>query len=125
LQCVELAVSNAPQLGEYRVFNQFTEQFSVAELADLVKRAAAEVGYQVEVRSYPNPRIEAEQHYYNATNTRLRDLGLQPHLLGEELVRSMLAIIERHRGRVIERAILPTTQWKPGELAGELLPEPG
>jgi UDP-sulfoquinovose synthase len=125
LQCVELAVSNAPQLGEYRVFNQFTEQFSVAELADLVKRAATEVGYQVEVRSYPNPRIEAEQHYYNATNTRLRDLGLQPHLLGEELVRSMLAIIERHRGRVIERAILPTTQWKPGELAGELLPEPG
>ena len=52
----------------------------------------------------------------NATNTKLIDLGLKPHLLGEELVRSMLRIIERHRDRVIERAILPTTRWMPGEL---------
>ena len=41
LQCVELAVANPADLGEFRVFNQFTEQFSVAELAELVKRAAA------------------------------------------------------------------------------------
>ena len=120
LQCVELAVNNPAELGEFRVFNQFTEQFSVGELAELVKRAAAEVGHAVEIRKYPNPRIEAEQHYYNATNTKLRDLGLEPHLLGEELVRSMLGIIEGHKGRVIERAILPRTRWKPGELAGEV-----
>jgi UDP-sulfoquinovose synthase len=116
LRCVELAVSNPPELGEYRVFNQFTEQFSVAELADLVKRAGAELGHSVEIKRFPNPRIEAERHYYNAANTKLLDLGLEPHLLGEELVRSMLGIIDRYRDRVIERAILPRTQWKPGEL---------
>jgi UDP-sulfoquinovose synthase len=104
LQCVELAVANPGELGEFRVFNQFTEQFSVAELAELVKRAAGEVGLEVAVKRFPNPRIEAEQHYYNATNTKLHDLGLQPH----------------HRGRVIERAILPRTRWKPGELVGEV-----
>jgi len=120
LQCVELAVQNPADLGEYRVFNQFTEQFSVAQLAELVKRSAAEVGYEVEIRNYPNPRVEAEQHYYNAANTKLRDLGLQPHLLGEELVRSMLKLIARHRDRVIDSAILPTTRWKPGELEGEV-----
>ncbi len=120
LQCVELAVSNPPALGEYRVFNQFTEQFSVAELAELVARSAAEVGHDVAIRSVPNPRVEAEHHYYNATNTKLRDLGLDPHLLGEELVRSVLAVIEKHRDRVIESAILPTTRWKPGELEGRL-----
>jgi UDP-sulfoquinovose synthase len=120
LQCVELAVSNPAALGEFRVFNQFTEQFSVAELADLVRRSAEELGHRVEVRSFPNPRIEAEQHYYNATNTKLIDLGLKPHHLGEELVRSMLRIIERHKGRVIERAILPTTRWKPEELVGQV-----
>jgi UDP-sulfoquinovose synthase len=126
LQCVELAVANPAELGEYRVFNQFTEQFSVSELADLVKRSAAELGHEVTIRSYPNPRIEAEQHYYNAANTKLHDLGLRPHLLGEELVRSMLRIIEHHRARVIDRAILPTTQWRPGELAGELpVADPG
>jgi UDP-sulfoquinovose synthase len=120
LQCVELAVSNPPELGEYRVFNQFTEQFSVAELAELVKRSAASLGREVEIRSFPNPRIEAERHYYNATNTKLIDLGLDPHHLGEELVQSMFGVIERYRDRVVERAILPRTRWKPGELEGEL-----
>ena len=120
LQCVELAIANPAELGEYRVFNQFTEQFSVSELAELVKRAAAETGREVELRNYPNPRIEAEQHYYNAANTKLHDLGLEPHLLGEELVRSMLGTIDRHRDRVIERAIMPRTRWKPGELLAEV-----
>ena len=117
LQCVDLAVNNPAELGEFRVFNQFTEQFSVAELAELVKRAAGELGLEVEVRNYPNPRVEAEQHYYNAVNTKLLDLGLEPHHLGEELVRSMLGIIERREDRVIERAILPRTRWRPGELS--------
>jgi UDP-sulfoquinovose synthase len=120
LRCVELAVDNPAELGEYRVFNQFTEQFSVSELAELVRRSADELGRPVEVRSFPNPRIEAERHYYNATHSKLLDLGLEPHHLGEELVRSMLRIIDRHRGRVIERAIMPTTRWKPGELEGQI-----
>jgi UDP-sulfoquinovose synthase len=116
LQCVELAVGTPADLGEYRVFNQFTEQFTVSELADLVKRAGEHLGYRVEIQSYPNPRIEAEEHYYNATNTKLRDLGLQPHCLGEELVESMLRVIDRYKDRVIQRAIAPRTRWKPGEL---------
>jgi UDP-sulfoquinovose synthase len=122
LQCVDLAVTNPPELGEYRVFNQFTEQFSVAELAELVRRSAAELGHEVEVRSFPNPRVELERHYYNASNTKLRDLGLRPHHLGEELVRSMLRIIVRHKDRVIARAIAPRTRWKPGELEGVTIP---
>jgi UDP-sulfoquinovose synthase len=120
LQCVELAAAHPAELGEFRVFNQFTEQFSVADLAELVRRSAAEVGLEVAVKRFPNPRIEAESHYYNAANTKLRDLGLEPHHLGEELVRSMLGIIERHRESVIERAILPRTRWKPGELVAQM-----
>jgi UDP-sulfoquinovose synthase len=120
LRCVELAVDNPAELGEYRVFNQFTEQFSVAQLAELVSRSAAEVGFEVAIHNFPNPRIEAERHYYNAAHSKLLDLGLEPHHLGEELVRSMLKIISRHSDRVIERAILPKTQWKPGELEGRI-----
>ncbi len=116
LQCVELAVNNPAPQGEFRVFNQFTEQFTVAQLAELVREAAGKLGHSVEVQSFPNPRIEMEEHYYNATNTKLLDLGLQPHHLGEELVQSMLRTIERYKDRVIERAIAPQTQWKPGEL---------
>jgi UDP-sulfoquinovose synthase len=121
LRCVELAAENPAELGDFRVFNQFTEQFRVSELAELVQKSAAELGYEVEVQEFPNPRVELEEHYYNPVHTKLLDLGLQPNFLGVELVRSMLKIIERHKGRVIERAIVPRTRWKPGELEGGVL----
>jgi len=124
LQCVELAVENPADAGEFRVFNQFTEQFSVSELAELVRSSASEVGIDVEIKKYPNPRVEMEEHYYNAANTKLHDLGLQPNHLGEELVRSLLGIIERHRGRVIDSAILPTTSWTGGDSAATALHAP-
>ena len=113
LRCVELAVENPAERGEFRVFNQFTEQFSVAELAELVKAAGEHLGYEVEIQHFANPRVELEEHYYNATHTKLLDLGLEPHLLGEELVQSMLSMIERHKDRVIESAIVPHTRWNP------------
>src|SRR3954447_11079354 len=115
LECVELAVTNPANSGEMRVFNQFTEQFSVLELAQIVQRAGGELGYHVEIENVENPRVELEEHYYNAANTKLRDLGLKPHYLGEELVRSMLTTIDRYKDRVITRAIAPRTQWRPGE----------
>jgi UDP-sulfoquinovose synthase len=113
LQCVELAVENPADAGEYRVFNQFTEQFSVGQLAELVQRCAAEVGHEVDIEHVENPRVEAEEHYYNATHTKLLDLGLDPSYLGDELVRSMLKAIELHRDRVIESVIDPRTRWNP------------
>jgi UDP-sulfoquinovose synthase len=119
LQCVDLAVNNPADLGEFRVFNQFTEQFSILELAELVKRAAAEIGKEVEVKHYPNPRVEMEEHYYNAKNTQLIDLGLQPHYLGEELVRSVFRIVDKYKDRVVKRAIAPQTRWAPGELGAK------
>ncbi len=113
LRCVELAVENPADRGEFRVFNQFTEQFSVGELAQLVKAAGEHLGYTVEVQHVENPRVELEEHYYNATHTKLLDLGLEPTLLGEELVESMLHAIERHKDRVIETSIDPHTRWNP------------
>jgi UDP-sulfoquinovose synthase len=115
LQCVELAVNNPAEAGEYRVFNQFTESFSVGELAELVQRSGAEIGLEVEIEHLENPRVELEEHYYNPVHTKLLDLGLEPSLLGDELVRSMLTTIHRHRDRVIESAIDPATRWNPSQ----------
>jgi UDP-sulfoquinovose synthase len=113
LQCVELAVTNPADRGEFRVFNQFTEQFSVTELAEIVQRAGAEHGLDVRIESIENPRLELEEHYYNAKHTKLLDLGLQPHLLSETLVESMFSVIERFKDRVITDAILPRDNWRP------------
>jgi UDP-sulfoquinovose synthase len=114
LRCVELAVTHPAEAGEFRVFNQFTEQFSVVELAELVQKAGAEIGLDVQVDAIENPRVELEEHYYNAKHTKLLDLGLKPHLLSETLIGSMFSAIERFRGRVIEDHILPRDRWRPG-----------
>jgi UDP-sulfoquinovose synthase len=115
LACVELAAANPAERGEFRVYNQFTEQFSVIELAGLVKEAAGHLGYSVEIQHYENPRVEKEEHYYNAVHTKLLDLGLEPTLLGEELVESMIHAIERHKGNAIESSIDPSTRWNPAK----------
>ncbi|MFM8999115.1 MAG: NAD-dependent epimerase/dehydratase family protein [Actinomycetota bacterium] len=114
LACVELAVLHPAAPGEFRVFNQFTEQFSVNELAELVRRAGAEVGIDVEIAHVENPRIEKEEHYYHAVHTKLLDLGLEPHPLSETLVESVFERLARHRDRVLEGGIMPATRWRPG-----------
>jgi UDP-sulfoquinovose synthase len=114
LRCVELAVLNPAERGELRIFNQFTEQFSVMELAEIVQRAGKEHGLDVTIDPIENPRVEAEEHYYNAKHTKLIDLGLEPHFLSETLVESMFGVIEHHRDRVIADHILPRDRWRPG-----------
>jgi UDP-sulfoquinovose synthase len=112
IRCVELAILNPPEAGEYRVFNQFTEQFSVLDLARLVQSAGKQVGIDVRVDHLDNPRVEKEEHYYKATHTKLLDLGLEPHLLSGTLIESMFATIERYKARVVFDHILPVTRWR-------------
>jgi nucleoside-diphosphate-sugar epimerase len=112
LACVELAILNPPEQGEYRVFNQFTEQFNVLGLAETVQQAAQEMGMVVPIHNLPNPRVEREAHYYNAAHTKLLDLGLQPHYLSDTLIESMFEVVQRHRGRIKEELILPGVDWR-------------
>src|SRR3954447_12240779 len=112
LQCVELAIANPAEPGEYRVFNQFTEQFSVRELAALVRHAGGEIGVEVTVENVANPRVELEEHYYNPVHTKLPSLGLNPTLLSETLIESVLHTIQRHKDRVIAEGIDPSTLGK-------------
>jgi len=111
LRCVELSILNPPQPGEYRVFNQFTETFSVLELAELVQKQAARLGIEATLSHLDNPRIEAETHYYNALHQKLLDLGLKPHLLSDVLIDSMLEEIREHAGRIKPNIIQPKVRW--------------
>jgi UDP-sulfoquinovose synthase len=113
LRCIELAVLHPADPGEFRVFNQFTESFSIMELAEIVQKTGVRAGLDVEISPLENPRVEAEAHYYNPAHTKLLDLGLKPHLLSTELVGSMLSVIERFRDRVITEHIVPQDRWRP------------
>ncbi|CAI5535743.1 unnamed protein product [Closterium sp. Naga37s-1] len=112
VRCVELAISNPAKLGEFRVFNQFTEQFSVRDLARLVTAAGEKMGIEVKSINVPNPRVEAEEHYYNAKRTKLLELGLQPHFLGDALLDSLLNFAVIYKERVDANQIMPAVSWK-------------
>jgi UDP-sulfoquinovose synthase len=112
IQCVRLAVENPADQGEFRVFNQFTEVYSVLELAELVAQAAGKVGYEATVDHIPNPRVELEEHYYNPRNDGLLALGLKPRLLSEELVESMLTRIAASKDRIDRATIAPDVRWR-------------
>ncbi|NCS26309.1 MAG: NAD-dependent epimerase/dehydratase family protein [Microcystis aeruginosa BS13-02] len=112
VRCLELAIANPAQSGEFRVFNQFTELFSVGDLALMVKKAGSALGLKVEINNLDNPRIELEEHYFNAKNTKLLDLGLQPHYLSDSLLDSLLNFATKYKNRVDMNHILPKVTWK-------------
>ncbi len=111
LRCVELVLLNPPKPGEYRVCNQFTETFNVAELAELVVRQGKKLGIRAEIEHLENPRVELEQHHYNPTHIKLLALGLEPHYLSQVLLESMLERVARFRERIKREIIRPRVRW--------------
>jgi len=112
VRCIELACLNPAARGECRVYNQFTEQFSVLELAEMVASAGAKLGLEVEIERLPDPRVEAEEHYYNAKHSKLVDLGLQPHYLSESLLDSLMNIAIEYRERIDRSLMMPRVNWR-------------
>jgi len=112
VRCIELACLNPARPGECRVFNQFTEQFTVLELAHMVQAAGRKMGLEVAIDHLPDPRVEAEEHYYNARHSKLTDLGLKPHLLSESLLDSLMNIAIRYRDAIDTSLFLPKVNWR-------------
>jgi UDP-sulfoquinovose synthase len=112
VRCIELACLNPAARGECRVYNQFTEQFSVLDIARKAQEAGKDLGLKVEIDHLPDPRVEAEQHYYNAKHSKLLDLGLQPHFLSDSLLDSLMNIALKYRDRVDPKIMLPQVNWR-------------
>ena len=117
MACVRLAADHPADPGELRVYNQFTEQFTVLELAERVQAAGAVMGLRVEIAHTRNPRKELETHYYNAKHTKLLELGLTPRLLSDELIDTMLARIQEHAARIDSATLIQDVRWVPSPQA--------
>ena len=111
LKCVEIALNNPANKGEFRVFNQFTEQFTVLELAEKVKKACIKIGKEVNIGLYPNPRTELDSHYFNAKHSALVDLGLEPEYLDEDFIIKMINTVSKYSERIDPSIIEPTHFW--------------
>jgi UDP-sulfoquinovose synthase len=114
VRCIEIVCLNPAKQGEFRVFNQFTEQFSVLELAKLIQEVGGQIGLTVQIDHLPDPRVEAESHYYNAKHSKLTDLGLEPHLLSDALLNSLINIAIRYRDRIDPAMFTPQVNWRMG-----------
>jgi UDP-sulfoquinovose synthase len=112
VRCVEIACLNPAAQGECRVFNQFTEQFSVLDLARIVQTAGARLGLTVRVDHLADPRVEAQEHYYNAKHSKLIELGLEPHLLSDSLLDSLMNVAMKYRDRIDPTVMLPRVNWR-------------
>ncbi|VAV82229.1 UDP-sulfoquinovose synthase [hydrothermal vent metagenome] len=112
MQCVYLSAMNRASEGELRVYNQMTETFSVNELAARIKAVGDRLGYNVELNQIENPRVEKEDHYYNPKYTGLVELGLEPHLLTDEVLEGMFKMVDKYKDKINIDAIFRGVQWK-------------
>lgn len=107
LRCIELAVEHPADRGEFRVFNQFTEEFSIQEIALRISKL-----FGARIEHLPNPRVESEDHHYKAKHTALPELGLEPNFLTDEVLGEMHKFVYKHRKNIDETVFKPDVLWR-------------
>lgn len=112
LQCVDLVLQNPADRGELRILNQFTETLSVNEVAERVQKAGLQLDLDVQIAPIGNPRKEAEDHYYHPAHTGLLDLGLEPHLMTDDVLAEMLQLVFTHRDEIRTDIVMPRVRWE-------------
>lgn len=111
LQCVHMAERTPAKKGELRIYNQIMETFSVNQLAEMTQRVGRDRGLDVEIKSLPNPRKEAEEHYYNPKYQGLLDIGVKPHYLTDDVMDRMFQVVERYKSNIRKDVIFKGIKW--------------
>lgn len=111
LNCIRLSIENPANKGELRIFNQFTETFSVNQLAEWVQSVGNSLGLGVKINTIENPRKEKEEHYYNPKHTGLLELGLKPHYLTDEVLVEMMQYVMKHKDGIERHKIFRGIKW--------------
>lgn len=113
MRCLTLAVENSAEAGEFRVFNQFAESYSIRDLALMVQDVGNELGLDVTIKHYDNPRVEKETHYYNPIREGLDELGYEPTTDVKSEMRVMLQDLIEHRDTIEAKKhiLVPDIRW--------------
>lgn len=113
MRCLTLAIENPADEGEYRVFNQFEDTYSILRLAETVQMVAKEFSLDAEIGYLEPPRKEALEHYYNPDHEHLLNLGYQPTTDMEAVLEEMFRDLLPHQDRIkqFEEVLTPHIQW--------------
>lgn len=112
LQCVHVSEKTPADAGELRIFNQIMETFSVNELAKMAQKVGNQRGHAVEIKSIPNPRKEAEEHYYNPTYQGLQKIGVVPNYLTEDVMGELFKVVEKWSNNIRKDVIFKGIKWR-------------
>lgn len=108
MQCLRLALENPPEAGEYRIFNQIEETYSVNALAEAVRHVSP---LPVQIDHIENPRVEAEEHFYEVKADHLRDLGYQSRHTMDRVLETMFQDVIACEDRIDLNALIPSVRW--------------
>jgi nucleoside-diphosphate-sugar epimerase len=114
MDALTLLIENPPEEGEYRTVNQFMELLSVNEIAEIVKAESAKLGIEATIKNVENPRVEAEQHYYNPERKVLPSLGFKLKVKMKDGIGQILKDLMPYKKNIekYRNVIMPKTKWK-------------
>jgi UDP-sulfoquinovose synthase len=117
MQCMVRLINSPPKPGVYDVVNQISGVYNLMELAKMVKRIGhKEFNLSVKIQRLQNPRVEADEHPYEAIYKNLPDtFGFKPEVSLEEEIYEMFKLLTQPeiKRRIEEKThvILPKTMW--------------
>lgn len=114
VQCISLLIQRPPVEENYRVVNQFDEQYDVTNLAQRVKKISESKGLEIQIENIENPRAEKEIHYYKADHKKLKELGFKPTRSIDEEIEFIIDDLLPHKNRILQykNSILKQIKWK-------------
>jgi len=114
VQCISLLLEKPAEAKEYRVVNQFDQQYNVTELAQKIKTLGNKKGLDVEISKFDNPRVEKEKHYYKVDHNKLRELGFKATREIDDELDIMLDDLIKHKDRIEEKkhSIVKALKWR-------------
>jgi len=114
IQCISLLLKNPADEGQYRVVNQFDEQYNVLDLANRVQAIGNKKGLDIDVQHFENPRVEKEDHYYKADHEQLKKLGFKATRHIDDEIGIMLDDLIEQKDRILEKkdAIIKVIKWR-------------
>ena len=107
IQCLELAMNNLPEEGEYRSWNQLDQVFTMEEIANQVVDTIG--GKKSYVKS---PRAESvNDHYYDPCVDKLKNLGFHPTREIQEEIKYVCDNVDKQRFKNLNFDETPMIKW--------------
>lgn len=104
IEAIRLIIEDRPE--GFTIVNQMAEQLKLRDVADMFVR---ETGCKV--KNIKNPRSEMEEHEFSYTHQILKELGLEPSLL-QDNIRELVEFTTKHKDNINKDLFKPTTTWK-------------